>query len=335
MILGLTIALAGALAVNVAFLLEQRGAARAPAVNFARPIKSAMALFRSRWFAIGLGVAAVAWCLHVAAMALAPLSVVQCVFAGGLVFLALLAERFFGFQLGKRQWAGLIVTSAGLAMIALTSGFNGDDNGRYALTALVGLEVGVFGVAIALIVALRNGHPALSARPGIVLAASAGMLYGVADVAIKYLTDAVESGVLGLVSVWTVAAVLASIAAFYTSARAMQIGPGVDVIAITSVAANLTAIIGGVLVFQETIGADTLAVAGRVLAFTLVLVGAALVPAPVRAMTAVRPSAPAAPAGGQWLPPRQPAPSATPTTSFATGGRANGRPERVTTSTTG
>ena len=86
------------------------------------PLRSAADLFRSRWFAIGWGVAVGAWVLHVGALALAPLSIVQAVLSGGLVFLAVFAERFFGFRLGRRQWAGVIVTAAGLAIIGLTSG---------------------------------------------------------------------------------------------------------------------------------------------------------------------------------------------------------------------
>jgi hypothetical protein len=49
------------------------------------------------------------------------------------------------------------------------------------------------------------------------------------------------------------------------------------------VAANLAAILGGILVFGEPIGSGALGVTARVLAFCLVIVGAALVPAPLRA----------------------------------------------------
>jgi hypothetical protein len=48
-----------------------------------------------------------AFALHVAALALAPISIGQAVLAGGLVFLAVLAERFFGFELGRRQRIGI------------------------------------------------------------------------------------------------------------------------------------------------------------------------------------------------------------------------------------
>ena len=69
--------------------------------------------------------AVAAWGLHVGALALAPLSFVQVVLSGGLVFFAVLAERYFGFHLGRRQWAGVIVTAFGLAVIAVTDGSHG------------------------------------------------------------------------------------------------------------------------------------------------------------------------------------------------------------------
>jgi hypothetical protein len=70
--------------------------------------------------------------------------------------------------------------------------------------------------------------------------------------------------------------------AFYASARGLQIGPGVEVIALTSVAANLVAIVGGVLIFRDSIGTGAVEIVGRMIAFGLVIAGAALIPAPVR-----------------------------------------------------
>jgi hypothetical protein len=61
------------------------------------------------------------------------------------------------------------------------------------------------------------------------------------------------------------------------------------VIAITSVAANLSAILGGILVFGEPIGSGATGILVRLLAFGLVIAGAALVPAPLR-VTSTRPS---------------------------------------------
>jgi drug/metabolite transporter (DMT)-like permease len=282
MIVGLALALACAVATSVSFLLKHRGAVLASPVRVRHPLRSAVDLFRSRWFAVGWIVAVGAWLLHVGALALAPLSIVQAVLSGGLVFLAVFAERFFGFKLGRRQWAGVIVTAAGLAVIGLTSGPDDDDPPGYALAALIVIECGVIVVsgAVAAISTHRRVSPAVQ---GLLLGAAAGALFGVSDIAITYLADAVEDGVLKLISPWTMAALVASVGAFYASARGLQLGPGVEVIALTSVAANLIAIVGGILVFRDPVGAGALEITGRMLAFGLVVAGAALIPAPVRA----------------------------------------------------
>ncbi len=248
------------------------------------PLRSAADLFRSRWFAIGWAVALGAWVLHVGALALAPLSIVQAVLSGGLVFLAVFAERFFGFRLGRRQWAGVILTAAGLAIIGVTSG-DADEPPEYAVAALIGIECGILVVSAA--VAAISTHRRISpAAQGLLLGVVAGALFGVSDIAIKFLADDVASGVLELISPWTVAALIASVGAFYASARGLQLGPGVEVIALTSVAANLTGIVGGILVFRDPVGTGVLEISGRMLAFCLVVAGAALIPAPVRATDA-------------------------------------------------
>ena len=91
--IGILLALACALTTNLGFLLKHRGAIAAPDVELRHPLASAVALFRSKWFAIGMAVALGAWIFHVAALALAPLSLVQAVISGGLVFLTLPASE--------------------------------------------------------------------------------------------------------------------------------------------------------------------------------------------------------------------------------------------------
>jgi hypothetical protein len=85
-----------------------------------------------------------------------------------------------------------------------------------------------------------------------------------------------------LLSPWALTALIAGVISFYASARSLQIGEAVEVIALTSVAANLAAIIGGIIVFHDPIGSGAPAIAGRVTAFCLVIAGAALMPAPTR-----------------------------------------------------
>jgi drug/metabolite transporter (DMT)-like permease len=291
---------ASALATNLAFLFKHRGAVLAPPIEVRHPLRSAAGLFRSRWFAIGWIVAIVAWGLHVGALWLAALSIVQAVLSGGLVFLAVLAERFFGFHLGRRQWVGITITAAGLVVIGLTSG-GATHPQRASLAALIAIEGAIFAIVAALVrISTRRHLP--DRGEGLLLGGAAGALRGVSDIAIKYLTQAPPGPALGSVSPWTLTALIAGVIAFYASARSLQIGDGVEVIALTSVTANLTAIIGGILVFHDPIGSGALGITGRFLAFCLVIAGAALMPAPMRAA----PDA-ASPAGGP-----QPATSPTP-----------------------
>ena len=66
------------------------------------------------------------------------------------------------------------------------------------------------------------------------------------------------------------------------SARSLQIGKAVPVIAITSVAANSFTIAAGPIVFGEPMPEDPLGLAVRISAFALVIAAAAFTPAPVR-----------------------------------------------------
>jgi drug/metabolite transporter (DMT)-like permease len=280
MILGLSIALVSALGTNVSALFKARGAGLARPVRIRHPVRSAVDLFRSRWFAIGWLLALVAWGLHVEALSLAPLSSVQAILSGGLVFLAMLAERFFGFHLGRRQWAGVMITAAGLVVIGLTAKTAGPQ--RVSLAALIAVEAGILALGVAL-VRISTRHDVDRRPEAFLLATAAGVLFGVSDVAIKYLTHA-PGPVFGLLSPWTLTAVISFVISFYASARSLQLGAAVEVIAITSVAANLAAILGGILVFGEPIGSGPVGITARLLAFCLVIAGAALMPAPTRAI---------------------------------------------------
>jgi drug/metabolite transporter (DMT)-like permease len=280
-IFGLILAVASAVGTNLAFLFKQRGAVLAPPIEVRHLVRSAAGLFRSKWFLVGWMVAIVAWGLHVGALSLAPLSIVQAVLSGGLVFLAVFAERYFGFRLGRRQWVGVTITAAGLAVIGLT-GAGANDLERASLGALIAVEGAIFALGAVLVRISARRHLALRAE-GLLLGAAAGALFGVSDIALKYLTQAPPGPLLGVVSPWTLTALVAGTISFYASARSLQIGEGVEVIAITSVAANLGAILGGIVVFHEPIGSGAPAVTARFAAFCLVIAGAALMPAPMRA----------------------------------------------------
>ncbi len=280
--LGLLFALACALATNLAFLWKHKGATQAPDVDIRHPLRSATGLFSSKWWTIGFAVALGAWILHVAALALAPISLVLAVISGGLVFLAVLADRWFGFHLGKREWMGVALTAIGLAFLGLTVQTTAEgSHSSFSISGMIAFEGAmVFLGALLLITHPMQPH---HHHRGLMLGAAAGILFGVSDISIKALTGIVPGDFLAIISPWTLVAVLASIAAFYASARGLQVGEGVAVIALTSVSANLSAILGGILVFGDPMGGNTFEIVARGMAFAMVLVATALMPAPMRA----------------------------------------------------
>ena len=283
--IGIALALLSAFTANLAFLYKHRGARRAPDVDWRHPLKSGAALFRSRWFAIGMLVAFCAWVLHVAALALAPLSTVQAVICGGLVMLAVLAERVFGFKVGRRQWMGVGFTAIGLALLAITLPTAGGSHASYSTAGMLIFEAGLLGAGILLVLFPKLGAP--SHHHGVVLGAAAGILFGVSNVAIKALTGEVaNSGILGLASPWLLTCLAASVIAFFASARGLQKGDAVPVITTTSAAANVTAIAGGISVFGDPLPGDALGMAVQLFAFALVIAAAALTPGPLRASSA-------------------------------------------------
>jgi hypothetical protein len=274
--LGLLMAFVTAFMSVLGFLLKERGAVLAAPVEWRRPLASTVALFRSPMFALGCVVATTSWGFHVAALALAPISLVQSVIAGGLVLVTVLADRVFGHDVSRREWIGVALTAAGLAVLAATLEGAGDsahaDYGGWEL----GLYVGLATLAGLALVVLRGAG-------GLALAVSAGLLWAGSDVTIKALSG--KTGDLGaavLVHPFALVILVLSLVGLLVSARSLQIGPVVAVIALTSTTANALTIAAGPAVFGEPLPEEPLALALRLGAFALVIGAAAMTP-PVRA----------------------------------------------------
>jgi drug/metabolite transporter (DMT)-like permease len=286
LLIGILLALTCALATNVGFLYKYRGASESPAVDMRRPLHTARTLFSSKLFAVGMLIASGAWIFHVAAMAMIPLSLVQSVLAGGIVLLAVMAERSLGLRLGRRQWIGIGLTAGGLVLLGLTLPATHGAHSRYSVPGMIAFEAGLIVAGSLLIAGPRIGAPA--AHHGFMLGAASGIMFGVSDVSIKAISGLVGAhGIAGLLSPYTVVTIGASIAAFYASAKGLQDGEAVPVIAVTSTAANVAGIVGGILVFGDPMPANPLTLVIEVLAFVLVIFAAWLTPAPVRAVAAI------------------------------------------------
>lgn len=274
--IGLCLAAAVALMTNLASLLKHRGCQETERVCISRPLASLRGLAASPLFAAGWSLAALAWFVHVAALSMAPISLVQAVLAGGAVTLAVLSQRLFGEQVERRQWLALGLGGGGLALLAATlPHFHGADAG-FTLAGIASFEGGL--VLLAAAVALGHRAERLAEQRGVLLAVLAGLLFALAGIAIKALTGGAGS--------WPLAASLVFLAlacgglAQYTAVTALQSGGAIETIGLMGIVANAAQIIGGILVFGDPLSPSPLGIALQISAFTMVCFSALLLPSP-------------------------------------------------------
>ncbi|MGZ6300414.1 MAG: hypothetical protein ACXWMN_07995, partial [Candidatus Limnocylindria bacterium] len=228
--IGLMLAVLSAFGSVVGFLYKFRGARDAPAVDMRRPVRSSLALFRSPLYTVGVLIAMAGWGTHVGALALAPISLVQSIIAGGLVLVTVVADRLFGIEVTRREWIAVALTAAGLAFLAATldrSALNFHNRYDTGTLAVYVLGLGVGGLVIL----------ALS-RNALALAVSAGLLWAASDTSIKALSS--HLGHLGggvLLHSLALVILVASLLGLLVSARSLQLGDAVPIIALTSAAA--------------------------------------------------------------------------------------------------
>jgi hypothetical protein len=273
---GLILALLTAFGSVAGFLYKFRGARSVAPVELRTPIRSTIVLFRSPVYLVGIAIGLGSWLVHVGALALAPISLAQATVAGGLVLLTVVADQLFGIEVTRREWIGVTLMAAGLAALAVT--LDGDArsaHSHYAVGTLTVFLLATAGGGLLLTV--------LFSRRGSALAVAAGLFWAASDTSIKALSG--HLGALGarvLVQPLALVIFLASMVGLLISARSLQLGEAVPMIALTSVAANLTTIAAGPIVFSEPLPAGQAALVVRLLAFALVVIAAALTPPPMR-----------------------------------------------------
>jgi len=282
--IGIALAVAVALMTNLASLFKHRGCQRTQPVRFSRPIATIQNLARSRWFVAGWGLAALAWLIHIAALSMAPISLVQTVLAAGAVTLAVLSQRLFGDSVEPRQWLALILGAAGLALLVATlPHFNGSGS-EFSLAAIVSFEGGL--VLLAAGIALGHRSERLAQRRGVLLAVLAGLLFALAGIAIKGLTGG--PGSMAMIAALVVLTVACGALAQYTTVAALQGGGAIETIGLMGLVANATQIVAGIVVFGDPLSPSPLGIVLQVTAFAMVCASAVLMPAAVLPRRAVR-----------------------------------------------
>ncbi len=259
---GLLLALGSAVALNWGWVAQHTAAAELPALAVHRPIASLRLLFRDLHWLVGFVVGLAGWALYVGALALAPLSLVQAVAAGGIGVLALFAHRA-GAPLSQRDRVAVVISTGGLLLLGLSL-VGGAGAGQQARVAAVAAWL-----VVSLVVASLGVLGGAALAPGAGLGLAAGVLYAAGDVA----TKAVFTGGLWLLLVPVVLA--AHGAAFAALQLGFQRGRALATAGTSTLLTNALPIAAGLVVFHEQLPGGLYS-GLRIAAFALVVVGAAL-----------------------------------------------------------
>ncbi len=281
LLLGLAFALLASVGLNLSYLLQHGGVADAPAITLRHPIVSMRGVLSSRLWLVGAAVGTAGWAMHILALTRAPLSLVQAFLAGGLALVVPLAAKNLGHRVARSEVGAIALMT--VALVGLTLGLDGSgDHHRFATGPMLGYLV-VSAVLAACLAAAARGD-----RRAHALGLAGGILYGAADASIKGLTGILrDHGVLGvLTSGWLLAAAVLSLTAFFCFARGLQTGRALPVIALMTAGTNVVSIVGGFVVFGDSLGRTTGLSVLHLVCFVLVGVAAWLL-APAQAAITV------------------------------------------------
>jgi len=267
----LVVAFASTSLTNIAYLREHDAAAALPALSLRRPLHSARALLTDRSWLVGFVLEGVGFALYVVALALAPLSLVQSVAAGGIGILAFVSARLSRRRLERHELAGVLVSMLGLVALAVSLAGGGSGEGSGGSTGRIVLWLGA--TAAAAIVALAAGRRlgSLAVAEGI----AAGLFFSVGDISVKVATQGGARAAFAITVVAGYSLGTALLQLGYQRAGALTVA------GLATLLTNALPIAAGTAVLGEPVPSGALG-ALRVVAFAAVTIGAILLARPER-----------------------------------------------------
>ena len=259
--IGLTLAFASALVTNTAYSLEHDAAAALPPLSPRRPFRSAKFLLRDRRWVTAFAAETAGWLMYVAALRLAPLSLVQAVAASGVAVLAFATARGHPSRLARREQFAVVLALAGLTLLALSLvGTTESDQHPGVLGVVTWLAACGGGAMLLIVTPTRFGRAAS-------LGLAAGLLFADGDISAK---------LVGYGGLWLVA--LATLIVAYgigTSVlqSAYQRGDALTAAGTATMVTNAVPIAAGFVLFGETLPHGTRAVL-QIAAFACLVVSA-------------------------------------------------------------
>ena len=269
--IALLLALASTTLTNVAYLREHDAAAALPALSLRRPLHSVQALLTDRSWVTGFALETGGFALYVAALALAPLTLVQSVAAGGIGILAFVSARMRRRRLGRLGLVGVLVSMLGLLALAVSLAGGGTGEGTGGSTFEIVLWLAATAGAAVIALALGRRFGALAVAEGV----AGGLFFSIGDISVKVATQGAAR-----------AAFAAGVVVGYSLGTAFlqlgyQKGGALTVAGLATLLTNALPIAAGSVVLGEPVPSGAFG-AVRIVAFVAVTLGAILLAQPNR-----------------------------------------------------
>ena len=306
---GIPLALFTTSAYNTGLILEKRALGRMPALEVRRVVHVVGRLLASPAWLAGFALMLTGMACQVIVLTFEPVSVVQPVLAAGVALVLVLSRFVLRERLGGAEAGCVGVMAGSVVLLALSAGGTGSETGHSSsagLMAAVIVPSVLLGLAVA--AAPLRGHPGRHRAPttGICFGLGTGLLYGVASLATKGLSDILAghhtlAGLAGgiLTSPYLYVLGGCSAAALLLYQAALQACRASILIPVSSVASSVYFVLAGTWLFHEHIPADPvklgLRVAGIALAgVVLVVLSRREAAPPAGSAASAAPAAPAA-----------------------------------------
>jgi len=253
---------------SLAYLREHDAAAALPVLSMRRPLHSLRLLLSDRSWLVGFAMETSGFLLYAGALALAELSLVQSINAGGIGVLAYVSARMGHRRLGKRELTGVLLSVLGLLALAISL-VGGSSAGGHGSTDAILVWLGASGAGALLILLLGRALIGAAVAAGI----AGGIFFSIGDISTKLVTQGgVRTGFLITVIVgYLLGTVLLQLG--------YQAGGALTVAGLATLLTNALPIAAGTIVLDEPVPSGVYG-GLRILAFAAVVVGGVLLATP-------------------------------------------------------
>ncbi len=242
--LGILCAVGASVLYNASIALQAMEARDVPHDHSLRLSLLGRLLRNRKWLgATALGL--MGWPLEIAALLMAPLTVVQPCLASGLVVLLWLGVTKLGERPGRREYAAVAAIVAGVAGVALCAP---DRTTDHAASWAIALALALVALPIGLPYLLRGR---VAAAAGTIAVVGAGFGYAWTAIASKLLTDELAAGTVLVAALWLATAAGSEGLALLSEMSALQKRPATHVAPTMFAIQVLVPVVLAPLIFEE------------------------------------------------------------------------------------